>query len=122
MPYEFYKIFHFIGLITGICAVSALIYRTWAEGTSPVKGKRPIMIAHGIAVVLMLISGFGLLARLGIIGSWPFWVWIKIAGLAFLILAPTLVLRVPATRKHMWWIFPVVLFFVAYSVVYKLGV
>lgn len=34
---------------------------------------------HGIGLVISLVSGFGMLAKMGIMGSMPVWVWIKIA-------------------------------------------
>lgn len=122
MPYEFYKILHLAGLIVLISVVSALIYRTWADNNAPIKGKRFLMVLHGIAVVVMLVSGFGLLARLGIMSSWPTWVWIKLAAWFFVIVSPSLVMRVPSSRKFMWWLFPAVLIATAFAVIYKIGV
>ena len=37
------------------------------------------MMWHGIGLLISLISGFGMLAKMGIMGSMPLWVWIKIA-------------------------------------------
>lgn len=122
MPYEFYKFLHFVGLFTLICSIAALIYQTWAHEDATIKARKWLMIFHGLAVVIILVSGFGLLARLGMMGGWPSWVWIKLAAWTFVIVVPSLVMRVPKARAFMWWLFPVVLYAAAYSVTYKLGV
>lgn len=42
------------------------------------EGAKSAMKWHGIGLVISLVSGFGMLAKLGIMGSMPTWVWIKI--------------------------------------------
>ena len=68
------------------------------------KGTFRLLIAtHGIAMTLLLIAGFGLLARLELAGSWPHWViaktsiWLCLgAGLVFVKKFPRLL--------RMWWV------------------
>lgn len=69
--------------------------------------RRLAAITHGIGMVLVLIAGFGLLARLGI-GQWPGWVYMKLLiWLALgLIMAP--VLRKPLMGR-VWWTAVIVL-------------
>ena len=35
-------------------------------------------MAHGVALVIVLVAGFGMIARLGMGGGWPLWVWLKL--------------------------------------------
>ena len=39
---------------------------------------RLLRIVHGVSLLLILVAGFGLLAKLGLAGSWPLWVTVKI--------------------------------------------
>ncbi len=122
MPYEFYKFLHFVGLFTLITMIGAVIYQTWSHGDATIKARRWLMIFHGIAVTIILVSGFGLMAKLGMMSGWPPWIWVKLATWTFVIVVPSLVMRIPATRKFMWWLFPIILFATAFSVTYKVGV
>lgn len=78
MSYEFYKILHLAGLImlfSGLTSLLTLkITGVAIEGTA----KKFAYMTHGIGLFFILLSGFGLLARLNIIGSWPNWVFGKL--------------------------------------------
>lgn len=80
MSYEFYKVLHLTGLIMLFLSLGALAY-------VPRDKRRPMMIVHGIGLVLMLVAGFGILAKLGI-GMKP-WVHVKLAVWVILALVPT---------------------------------
>ena len=54
---------------------------------------KKIMIVHGIGSALALMGGFGLLAKLGIHGSWPSWIIIKLGILLVLIASISLFKR-----------------------------
>ncbi len=69
MSIAFYHIAHIIGLIFVFIGFGALLSS---------ESSRSAMKWHGIGLLISLISGFGLLAKLGIFKSMPTWVWIKI--------------------------------------------
>lgn len=82
MSYEFYKILHLISLISLFLSLGMLI-------VGPQSLRKLIMSLHGLALLLLLVSGFGLVAKLHIplkflSPSW-FWqktfIWIALAGL-----------------------------------------
>ena len=82
MSYEFYKILHLVSLIALFLSLGMLIL-------SPKSLKKLILSLHGTALLLLLVSGFGLIAKLHIplkllSPSW-FWqktlVWVVLAGL-----------------------------------------
>ena len=78
---ETYKILHLLGVMMVYMAYGAAL-QSATQGTTldaPVERKRRGMI-HGIGLAIVLVGGFGMLARLG--SSWPFapWVFIKLAS------------------------------------------
>ncbi len=77
LPYEVYKVAHLVGLAVLFAALGGLLF-----AARDVDGKPPraLLVLHGVGVVLMLVGGFGLLARNGIQWPWPNWVLVK-AGL-----------------------------------------
>ena len=70
MPLAIYHIAHIIGLIFVFIGFGALLSS---------ESSRTAMKWHGIGLLISLISGFGLLAKLQIFATMPTWVWIKIA-------------------------------------------
>lgn len=79
MSFEFYKIMHLLGiymLFFGFGGVLLLAYS--GHGFS---GRKKLLafISHGLGLLLMLISGFGMAARLGYMGALPTWIYYKLA-------------------------------------------
>lgn len=60
MDPQTYKLLHIIGLMMLFTGVSALLLPD-KEGTL----RKPAMMFHGIGLVLLLLGGFGMLAKLG---------------------------------------------------------
>lgn len=75
MPIEVYKFLHIISVVILVLNFGLMIghYKHSKE-----KNKL-YNILHGISLTFILISGFGMLARLSINGSWPLWVQVKFA-------------------------------------------
>lgn len=74
MSLEIYKFIHLISILALIFSFGLTIghYKN-----SDKKNKLHSLI-HGISISLILISGFGLLARMSIHWPWPLWIGIKI--------------------------------------------
>ncbi len=68
MSYEFYKVFHILSILILFVSLAGYLYTL----------KRSFAIIHGLAMLFILVSGFGLMARLGLVTGIPTWVWIKI--------------------------------------------
>jgi hypothetical protein len=78
MPYEFYKIAHLIGIVllfTGL--VSLLTMKALNIELTP-KAKKFAFITHGIGLLFLLVSGFGLMARLQMVREMPNWIYVKL--------------------------------------------
>lgn len=79
MSYTFYKVLHVAAALSVFAMMGAVCLHVMNGGTREQGAGRALMMAvHGIALLLVLVAGFGLLARLGIITGWPGWVWAKL--------------------------------------------
>ena len=80
MPYSVYKLMHFLGifmLITALAVTSMHVLRGGSRTDNPYR--RILGITHGVAVLLILTGGFGMLARLDVMqGGLPNWIYAKL--------------------------------------------
>lgn len=81
MSYEAYKLVHFLGIFTLLTVIAVVASHVLKGGT---KADNPhhkgMAIVHGVAAVLALTGGFGMLARLGVAhGGLPGWAYLKLA-------------------------------------------
>jgi uncharacterized membrane protein SirB2 len=121
MPYEFYKVLHVSGLLLAVGGLGAVAVQMIATGNRSFPLKRWIMAVHGLGTILVFVSGFGLMARTGLVSDgWPLWIKIKM-GLWLLVLGlgPTLIMRIPRPGKWVWWALPGALIFAVMCAVYK---
>lgn len=72
MDFTFYKLLHMIGLVSLFLGIGGMI--SYSKGTSPFKGL--IGAFHGIGLVLILVGGFGISAKLHY--GFPTWMIIKL--------------------------------------------
>lgn len=81
MSYEAYKVLHLLAILllfTGLGGLAVNAMRTGAE--DEVRPLRKFLsITHGVALLVIFVAGFGLMARTGLMGGgWPLWIWIKL--------------------------------------------
>jgi hypothetical protein len=72
MSYQFYKVLHVVSLFLLFTSLAAAAF-------APQDKRKPWVALHGIATLIALVAGFGLLARLGLMKGMPGWVHIKLA-------------------------------------------
>jgi uncharacterized membrane protein len=72
-----YKVLHILGVILLFTGVGGLCVLSIA-GSESAKARKLASIIHGIALVIILIAGFGLLVKLGFGTEIPGWIWIKL--------------------------------------------
>lgn len=86
MPYETYKILHILGLILLMLGLGASL----GAGREVARARRVGAIFHGVGLLVIIVAGFGMMARAGIHG-WPLWlilkicIWVLIATLPLLV-------------------------------------
>ena len=79
IPYEIYKILHLTGLFLLITGLASTLVLSWAGSINQKNLKKFSFITHGIGLLFILVSGFGLLARLGLAqANMPTWIYGKL--------------------------------------------
>ncbi len=104
MSFEVYKILHLLGIFSMLVITGGVIQmvRSGIED-EPASTKRNRMIIHGVAMFLILVAGFGMLARLGLSNpmNWPLWVWIKVLVWIYMGGVQSLIRRFPG-HINLW--------------------
>jgi hypothetical protein len=117
-----YKVIHLLGIFLLLSGLGGV----WAMAVSSVDttrqtGRRLLMATHGVALLLILIAGFGMLARLGITGAWPLWVWIKLMIWILLAALPWLLRRTEGAHSVLFYLAPLLGAIAAYSALFRIG-
>ncbi len=120
--HQFYNVVHILGIVLMMSALGGMVV---AGASTP--GPRPrwvrwtILGFHGFGAFLILLGGFGMLARLGIVAghSWPGWIWTKVIIWGMLGIAAVLPLRYPRTALPLLLLLPVLGGTAAYMAIYK---
>ena len=100
MTVEIYRLIHLVGVLMVFLAFGGLIGRSLL-GVDGAKLKKLAGITSGVGLILVLLGGFGLLAKLKY--GFPGWaivklvVWIAFGGLI------AVANRKPALAKGLWW-------------------
>lgn len=87
MTYEFYKLLHIAGILITFAGLFSLLALAWAKNDLQNKVKTFAFASHGTGLLLILLSGFGMLAKLGLAREIPMWaygkivVWILVASM-----------------------------------------
>ena len=77
MSYDFYKILHLTGILLTFTSLSGYIFYLIQNKTN--EKAKFFSILHGVGLLIVLVSGFGLAARLGYMQQLPNWIYIKLA-------------------------------------------
>lgn len=78
MSYEFYKVLHFFGLFLTLSGLMGLVSVYWNNATPASSARKVFAISHGVGLLIVLVSGFGLAARLGLVAGLPAWIYMKL--------------------------------------------
>jgi hypothetical protein len=79
MSYEFYKIVHMLGLMCLFFGMGGLLVSVYAGVQIQGRAKKMSFMLHGIGLLLLLVGGFGMAAKMGLMGHLPGWVHAKLA-------------------------------------------
>lgn len=117
MDYPVYKLLHLIGVVLLFLALGGAVLRAKLGAAVGETGKKLVAASHGVALLVLLVSGFGILAKLGL--GFPAWVWIKLV--IWLLLGGVVVfLRArPQSAGAWWWRIALLGAIAAYLGVYK---
>ncbi len=126
MSIAFYKTLHFAGLAAFALYIGGA---AWGQSRGGAGGglRKAFMALHGAALLLLFVSGFGLLAKLKIAFPWPAWLFVKLAvwlalGAAPFFLKPgggsLRILKIPRGRAAPW-IMGILLLAAVFSALWK---
>ncbi len=122
LSYQFYNLLHIIGLALLMVGLGGLASSAAATAGDRTRGgRRPIMVLHGLGLFLILLGGFGMLARLGIMhgAGFPGWIWAKLIIWVTLGGAAALPYRFPRAAAPMLLVVPALAGLAAYMAIYK---
>lgn len=102
ISYTVYKFIHFAGVIGLFLALGSLAALRIAGSGKPHATWRVFVISHGVSLFLILLGGFGMLARLGIHWPWPSWLTAKLVLWLFFGGSLALLKRKPEWSLPLW--------------------
>ena len=122
IPYASYKLVHLFGIILTFVMLGAITLHAAtgaAKSTNPLR--RSVTALHGVGAFLILLGGFGMLARLGVMHSsgFPGWLWVKIG--VWVVVAALVILpyRKPSLARPLLFVLPLLGVLAAYMAIYK---
>jgi hypothetical protein len=122
VSHQFYNLVHIIGLILIMSALGGAAMRSIAGGTGERRStRRMVVMLHGIGAFLMLLGGFGMLARLGFMhgANFPGWLWMKLLVWGVLVAALLILRRRPEFAHPLLLALPFLGGLAAYMAIYK---
>jgi hypothetical protein len=78
MSFETYKVVHLLGIFMILMPLAAIVLHVMQGGERRHAHKRSVAVVHGIGMLFSIVSGFGMLARMGSAKSIPTWAWFKL--------------------------------------------
>lgn len=120
ISYNVYKILHLGGMFLLFTVLGGIALHVLNGGTRESNGGRKLTgTLHGVALFIILLGGFGMLARLGLTSGFPGWVWAKLAIWALIPVIGTMPYRKPATAKVVLLLLPLIGAFTGWVAIYK---
>lgn len=95
MPFTVYSLMHVVGALLVFAAIGSAIATRGTESTRKHQG-----IAHGVGMLLLVVAGFGMLAKLEY--GFPLWVIVKMVLWVVMAIMPTLVRKSGASAGLLW--------------------
>jgi uncharacterized membrane protein len=122
LKFDTYELIHLTGIFFVLVAVGSVALHA-ANGGLKVTSttRRLVAITHGIGMFVILLGGFGLLARLGIQqgGGFPGWVWVKLGIWVLLGALIAVPYRWPAAARAIWLLVPVLGVIAGFFAIFK---
>ena len=119
--HQVYNVAHIVGIVMLMAALggAAVLAMVDAQRTNP-RARRLVAMLHGIGAFVVLLGGFGMLARLGIAGAgFPPWLWVKLLIWGVLALSLFVLWRRPHTARTVLIALPILGGLAAYMAIYK---
>jgi hypothetical protein len=97
MSHAFYNVLHLIGVFLLLLSLGGIGLHMINGGTREYPFRKWVAIFHGLGLLIIFVAGFGLMARLGMVGqgAWPFWIMLKLSIWLIMGVMPVLLYRIP---------------------------
>lgn len=102
MSLEFYKVLHLFGVFAIVLSLGGIGLQAMNGGAWQHPKRGLLAATHGVGLLLALIGGFGMLARLGLVTGLPGWAIAKLVIWVFMGGVLMIFKRKPALAKPMW--------------------
>jgi hypothetical protein len=101
ISYEAYKVMHLVSVLVLFAVLGGVSVHAMNGGTrSGNTARRSVSALHGVALLVAIVAGFGLVARLDLVtGGIPTWVWGKLVIWVVVGLLLTVPYRSPALAR-----------------------
>ncbi len=122
LSHQLYNVVHIVGIILLMSALGgAAVHAMTGTPADSLRARRLLAVLHGTGAFLILLGGFGMLARLGVMhgAGFPAWVWVKLVVWALLMVALLAPYRRPALAKPLLLALPILGGLAAYMAIYK---
>lgn len=120
MTYEFYKWFHFVGLLMVFGALGAVaLYVANGGPKATWRFRRFAALMHGIGLAFLLVAGFGMMARKGFDFGTSHWIHVKLIVWLLLGVYPAILWRKPRLGRALFSMMIALGALAAFSAIYK---
>lgn len=122
LPYSFYKVVHIFGIALTMVSLGGMFVHALNGGLKLENQARKLLIGmHGTGVLLILVGGFGMLARIGFThgANFPAWLWTKLGVWTIVAAVAALPYRQPSLGRPMLLTLPLLAMTAAAMAVYK---
>ena len=119
---NFYEIVHILGIALMFVAIGGVAVHAANGGTKAESATRKLVsIGHGLGALLVLVGGFGMLARIGMQhgAGFPAWLWAKIGIWVVLSAVVLIPFGKPAFARPFFVLLPLRAGVAVYMAVYK---
>ncbi len=118
IPYSTYKLLHLLGMFMVFTAVGGFTLQViGGETKQTITWRKAVSATHITGILLLLVAGFGLLARTGL--PWGGWLYTKLAIWVIFGGIVGVLYRKPEWGRVLWWIVLLLGFTAAYMAIYK---
>jgi hypothetical protein len=112
------KVLHIFGVLLVFFALGGLTLNALSGGTADTgRGRKVAGATHGLALLLILFTGFAMIVQLNL--GFPIWVWIKIALWLAIGGMLGLIRSKPQHAGIFWILIPILGTFAGYLAIYK---
>lgn len=121
-PRDFYEVVHLIGIAMLFVAIGGVAVHAANGGTKADSRTRSLVgSVHGVGALLILVGGFGMLARIGFQhgANFPGWLWVKLIVWTILSAVVLLPYRKPALARPFFVLLPLLAGVAVYMALYK---